>query len=187
MLDDHENRIKALEKLQSMVEYHNRQVDRLVSHMIEAEQRQGVAGDVINTLLEYRNSSEQRIEGLEKALDEHLMQEMARRTGTGVSAPPQVGATNGDYAIFFDPKASPKNIPFSVALEFMKAGRRISRRASGWNMSATTMAMVDFVFMEGSEVRRHNERSASFPTNRTGPWFPLPEDMLATDWLVIPE
>ncbi len=72
---DHEQRIKALEKLSSLVEYHNRQVDRLDSHMMEAEQRLSTSGDVINSLLEYRNSDNRRLEGLEKALDEHLQKE----------------------------------------------------------------------------------------------------------------
>lgn len=36
---DHDKRIERLEKVLSLVEYHNRQIDRLDSHMIEAEKR----------------------------------------------------------------------------------------------------------------------------------------------------
>ena len=60
-LASHEERIRALEKLPALVEYHNRQVDRLDSHMIEAETRLGGIDD--------------RIEKLEAALNDHLAKE----------------------------------------------------------------------------------------------------------------
>ena len=88
---------------------------------------------------------------------------MAGRTGTGVSAPPQVGATNGDYAIFFDPKASPTGIPFEVALAYKKAGRMICRAGrEKWDTK---------------QYDRYRDIKGSFPE----------DDLLANDWMVIPE
>ena len=80
-----------------------------------------------------------------------------------------------DFVIQFDPKASPKNIPFSVALEYLKAGREVRRAqwrdgafrydyANKW-ITGSPLLMVADTDMIAIPVR----------------------DIIATDWEVIPE
>lgn len=66
ILDGYEERIKALEKMQSLVEYHNRQVERLDSHMIEAEERLMKLDDTISSHKLGLEQHHNKIEGLER-------------------------------------------------------------------------------------------------------------------------
>lgn len=87
-------------------------------------------------------NTKQRLEKLEKVVSE----EMGKNKGGNMWHPKYcsrfkrsekfvVGAPDYESVVFeFDPKASPTNIPFSVALEYAKFGRRIRRPefAPGW-------------------------------------------------------
>jgi len=74
--------------------------------------------------------------------------------------------------IIIDPTASPKNIPFSVALEYLKAGRRICR--SQWELGACAVIRPGKGIVY--ECTTYAER-----------FKPENNDMLSTDWMVIPE
>lgn len=72
--------------------------------------------------------------------------------------------TGDDFYFCFDPKASPKGIPFSVALEYARNGRVIHRGESA------------------STYSRHRIHGAEMNIGALDD-----EDMLANDWQVIPE
>lgn len=151
----HEARIKALEKLSSMVEYHNRQVDRLDSHMIEAETR---------------------LMGLEQALNEHMVKE--REKTKTASDEGMTEAFGVGWNTIIDPKASPAGIPFEVALAYVKAGREV-RRAK-WQPNTLRVeprgpgGVGGLCMVYGASLVQ-------------GDFIPNLADLLANDWMVLPE
>jgi hypothetical protein len=76
------------------------------------------------------------------------------------------------YSIAIDPKASPSGIPFSVALEYLKAGRRI--RSAG--------AKADYFRMDASGVYYHNDSGVFREVDDISM-----QGLLANDWMVLPE
>ena len=105
-----------------------------------------------------RPGVEQRLDDHEKRIkaleDEHDMGEFLK---------------DGPWHIRIDPEACPKGIPFSVALEYMKAGRK-ARRASWFTLIGACILDNDIRFDGG----------IGLPSLWKG-------DLLATDWEVIPE
>lgn len=102
-----------------------------------------------------------RLTKLEERDDPKEIQRLMGSYNGGFMAEMQARATAGNgYLVSIDPKASPKNIPFEVALMYMKAGR-IAKRAA-WNGS---IAAIDG-YPDGTLKLK---------------------DILATDWEVVPE
>lgn len=124
----------------------------------------------------------ERIEKMEKALSQEMakVREMddilagvVKRVGyvSEAEVPGQ-----GFYGIAIDPKASPSGIPFSVALEYLKAGRVVRR--SSWPLNSISIFGGGFAFTSYAG----NDRGASSAAYRPGS-----RDLLATDWMVVPE
>lgn len=158
-IGEHEKRIKALEKLTSLVEYHNRQVDRLDSHMIEAEGRISGVEDAFNKhLQEARGSASDPLKGFPMG---HAM----------------AGVRKG-WDIYIDPKASPTGIPFEVALAYLKVGREVRRafwRPDTFRVQPRGNGGVGGMLMVlGASLVK-------------GEFTPGLVDLLAEDWMVIPE
>lgn len=86
------------------------------------------------------------------------------------------GFQSADYNFAFDTSASPSGIPFSVALEYLKAGRVVRR--SSWPLNSISIFGGGFAFTSYAG----NDRGASSAAYR-----PDSRDLLATDWMVVPE
>lgn len=126
------------------------------------------------SLVEWLNK--ERIQPLERAFDEHLQKERERENGKPLVSEDIINRqidrinrftntmTGDDFYFCFDPKASPKGIPFSVALEYARNGRVIRRGESA------------------STYSRHRIHGAEMNIGALDD-----EDMLANDWQVIPE
>ncbi len=140
----------------------------------EANHLKDAIKEAIEPLRQELLSANERITKLESVINDNAAKWLASTTGTGVNAPPQVGATNGDYAIFFDPKASPKNIPFSVALEYAKHGRRIRR--AGW-------VNADYIEIPAKGNGTHFAHSRDYRLHHIDSY----EMIHGYDWEVIPE
>jgi len=84
---------------------------------------------------------------------------------------------NIGYNIALDPKASPTGIPFSVALEYLKAGREVRRKS--WSITTHRIqphgpgGVGGMYVIAGASVY-------------VGDFQPALSDMLATDWEVVP-
>jgi hypothetical protein len=81
------------------------------------------------------------------------------------------------YSIGIDPKASPSGIPFSLALEFLKAGRTVTR--SNWQNRARVEPRG-----AGAVGGLRVIHAASLDY---GPFEPCLNDLLATNWMVLTE
>jgi hypothetical protein len=139
----------------------------------------------------------ERIEKLEKALSEEMARTremdvilagMVKRVGyvSEAPTPPVYANWVGDikashdesWHIHTDPKASPSGVPFSVALEYLKAGRKI--RWSKWAI-------------QGMRVESRGHGSVGGMDVITGasqficPFQPSCEQMTSNDWTVLPE
>lgn len=119
---------------------------------------------------------------LERVACDHLMQSRSAGAGDQVTNDEQAPYS---YQIICGPgwvgpdinrKASPKNIPFEVALAYLKAGRKVRR--TSW--------------LETLRVEPRNggigglEMISQASLNR-GSFEPKQPDMMATDWEVVPE
>ncbi len=124
-----------------------------------------------------RLTVEARLENLEGAFGLHLQEHWnSKRTisvsdpedtgekrfgSTTITFPPEIKITGeyptGKYMVAIDPKASPTNIPFEIALAYLKAGRKARR--------------PDSVAIFSEQSRRLIGRA----------------DYMATDWMVLPE
>ena len=126
-----------------------------------------------------RLTVEARLENLEGAFGLHLQEHRnSKRTisvsdpedtgekrfgSTTITFPPEVkitgGYPTGKYMVAIDPKASPTNIPFEIALAYMKAGRKIARLRNDGNYTTS---------LDSVRILYH-------------------ADYMATDWMVLPE
>ena len=125
-----------------------------------------------------------RLTKLEEALNRFMVETREEEkhpptSGTPLAEPVHVagnsrwevksGTNDGGIAfINIDPKASLSGIPFSVALEYLKAGRKVRRPCFApwwcWVISAG-----DITSLEGVTIH------------------PQSKEVLATDWMVVPE
>ncbi len=88
----------------------------------------------------------------------------------------KVVSTSGlDWAIVIDPAASPKNTPFSVALEYLKAGREVRR--ARWRDGALKYDYANKWITGSPLLMVADTNMIAIPVR----------DILATDWEVIPE
>lgn len=168
---DHEGRIKALERsrflLDGCIEICKKHEERLK----ELEQLMTEKTSIIDHAFEVDKMLKKRIEGLEKALNEHMVKE--REKTKTASDEGMTEAFGVGWNIIIDPKASPTGIPFEVALAYAKAGRKIRR--APWRKA--------WVEMDGTGMWFHN----GFSVPSCLP-FSLPYDTFdAVDWEVIPE
>lgn len=91
------------------------------------------------------------------------------------------------YVIAIDPKASPKNLPFSVALEYMKAGRRVRREcpptseSSRWFVGGCADDS-DYAIVKDGHLLKHE-----VAPQHTRQYVISRDEVMATDWEVISE
>jgi len=139
-----------------------------------------------------RLTVEARLKNLEKAFDLHLQEHRnPKRTisvsdpedtgekrfgSTTITFPPEIKITGeyptGKYMVAIDPKSSPTNIPFEIALAYLKAGRRIRRGT--WSRSR-------FITNKDGKIAPYVAINIE---SVYGPWE---INLLATDWMVLPE
>lgn len=74
------------------------------------------------------------------------------------------------------PETPPKPMTFEEAMQFLRRGRSIQRRA--WNVNSMIFALSDKVFIK---LPNGHEAYGSAPTF----WKPYPQDFLADDWRVV--
>ena len=84
---------------------------------------------------------------------------------------------------------------FSIALDFLKAGQKVSR--SGWNGKGMFLFLVDGstfkvnraplnkIYPEGTEVNYCAHIDMKTADNKIVPWLASQTDMLADDWTVV--
>lgn len=121
-----------------------------------------------------------RIGKLEERDDPKEIQRLMEAYSGGFMAEIQANATAGNgYLASIDPKASPKNIPFEVALMYMKAGRKV--RMKDWRSAYISIDSGVMMFHRGYD--NHVERMCFVDAPLSGPM----NSILATDWEVIPE
>lgn len=90
-----------------------------------------------------------------------------------------IEAGNRGFILKIDPKASPKDIPFSVALEYLKIGREIAR--PHWRTPARRRVQPHGI---GGVGGLYVITGASC---NMGPFHPDAAEMVSTDWQVLPE
>ena len=83
--------------------------------------------------------------------------------------------TEQQYVLAIDPEASPDNIPFSVALEYAKAGRPIARK--GWPKDCDVGLLMKYGRLFGAPVLYVHTGGYAMPM----------QDILANDWYVLSE
>jgi hypothetical protein len=164
--NDHEKRIDALEKwtLEQMGLYVDPDGDKKGFWIFDKR---------FSVMLDGWNEKNlRRIEGLEKALNEHMVKE-PEKAEVGVVATADIplenfkrkflpdGFQSSDYNFAFDASASPTGIPFEVALAYAKTGRNVTRAAWG----------------DTKILRVEGHPLGSL----------MIEDVMANDWMVIPE
>ena len=88
-------------------------------------------------------------------------------------------SSSDDHDLRIDPNASPKDIPFSVALEYLKLGREIAR--PHWCTPARRRVQPHGIGGVGGL------RVITGASYDEGPFHPDTAEMVANDWLVIPE
>ena len=120
-------------------------------------------------------SLEQRLEKLERIVSEEMGKRRDAKAADYLINHVPPGTWNKvrgpSFTIKFDPKASPKNLPFSVALEYAKAGRKIKR--THWCDGA-------YAWIEG------NVLTMKYGMGQVGPLTDYMADTLKNDWCVIP-
>ena len=145
-----------------------------------------------------RLTVEARLKNLEKAFDLHLQEHRnPKRTisvsdpweidlekfngSTTITFPPEIKITGeyptGKYMVAIDPKASPTNIPFEIALAYLKAGRMVRR--DKWEPSTRIEPRGP-----GAAGGLRMITGASLDT---GEALVSQANLLATDWMVLPE
>ena len=94
------------------------------------------------------NKYARRLEKLEKVVSEGMgerrLEEFRRHypsSVTDIFTAPWTKVRGTGYTLKFDPKASPKNIPFEIALAYAKAGRKIRRK--DWTEDDCYLYMAD--------------------------------------------
>jgi hypothetical protein len=147
---DHEDRIKALERSRFL----------------------------LDGCIEICKKHEQRIEGLEKALNEHMVKEREWSLRSETITDCMDRSKKDWMTMRWDPKASPAGIPFEVALAYMKSGREV-RRAK-WQPDTLRVEPRG----PGGVGGLCMVYAASLVM---GDFIPTLADMLANDWMVIPE
>lgn len=153
---DHEARIKALERMMT-------EKTLILDHAFEVSK-------------ELRK----RIEGLEKALNEHMVKERECKVDQRDYISRLGVIQDAGYSVIIDPKASPKGIPFEVALAYLKAGREIRR--PHWNTPSRRRVQPQGISGRGG---LYVITGASY---NEGEFKPDTNEMMATDWeVVIPE
>lgn len=150
---DHEKRIKALESALT----------------IQLGQNEKFAEAwLISKALEGRLAS---FEKAKNEMDEAIVGLMAKERKYEYLTGPIQPAKDHWPLIGYRKEDSPKNISFSIALEYAKAGRKIKRR--GW-------AAHYAIGIEGDELVTLMNRNPSFQTVNMG-------DIVAEDWEVLPD
>ena len=151
-----------------------RDIERAYLEMVNEEP---VTGEVVHTLAqdfaalentvsilaEENDGLRQRLEKLEKALSEHMAEVRENPTFTHAPFPNTMHISfheHSPYLASFNKNASPKDIPFSVSLEYAKMGRLVKR--SGW---MNTVLAID----------GHRDGVVKIA------------DLLANDWMVLPK
>lgn len=167
----HEDRLHSLE-VKSVL------FDDILKRLTTLEQKKPLLLDVFA-----------RLSGLEKAPDEHLQEyryHQHQPHGGIVTAPPEPLQQERkafmcgveyledgvNHLLYIDPKASPKGIPFEVALAYLKAGRRIRKPSfrAQWYW----------------ELRDGKIKDAASRSVCDGD-IPFNTDLIGSDWEVIPE
>lgn len=182
MLDDHEKRIKALEekdidmdsrvKDEALAKY-GELWNSLISKLVPAIESRLAAleGKLAASSISPREQSLEIGHLKERVIKLEGGKEFAKACGTYVVADPVEG-----WHISIAPGASPKNIPFSVALEYLKQGRTVRR--SGWSDGKCF-------------VRLAPRKDALVYGDAMGlthcGWSSGTSEVLATDWEVLPE
>jgi len=143
-----------------------------------------------------RLTVEARLENLEGAFDLHLQEHRnSKRTisvsdpedtgekrfgSTTITFPPEVkitgGYPTGKCMIAIDPKASPTNIPFEIALAYLKAGRKVRR--DKWDPCTR---------IEPRGPGAAGGLRMIVGDTDTGEVLIQQANLLATDWMVLPE
>lgn len=183
MFDDHEKRIKALEERLAITEEILNGLNGVMStHLVRAQSR-----SVQRDLKEGHEAQKGSSISLREASLEigHLKERVSKLEGVRTSedspTPNRVAHAANDangkgmWLIEIDPRASPKNLPFSVALEYLKSGRSIRRTAWPEKGSMRIAPRKDaLVFYDPAGLTHYA-------------WAPSTFDFLATDWEVLPE
>lgn len=135
-----------------------------------------------------------RLSKLEAAFNEHLVKEREAKNPTlytksdagfittfpdgierhvGVVRRLQAVSSGNDHHLYIDPKSSPKDIPFEVALAFLKAGRRV--RQAHWDDDTYITVEHGCIITSTAKCRAFESADDAMKA------------ILATDWLVLPE
>jgi hypothetical protein len=80
-----------------------------------------------------------------------------------------------DYALLFDPHASPSGVPFEVALLYLKQGRNAMRLGQYYRIEPRGIGAVGGL------------RKVAGASNDLGPFDPTCADLCASDWCVLPK
>ena len=133
-----------------------------------------------------------RLKNLEGAFDLHLQEYRNSKRTISVSDPEDGGATMtfshryiitdcSGATIAIDPKASPTNIPFEIALAYLKAGRNVAR-----STSSSTFVRFSGAWCIGAGLRQMCFGMGG-GISEIGIYKPVQDDLAATDWMVLPE
>lgn len=148
-----------------------------------------------------RLTVEARLENLEGAFGLHLQEHRNSKRTISVSDPEDTGEKRfgsttitfpseikitGEYPtgkcmIAIDPKASPTNIPFEIALAYLKAGRNVAR-----STSSSTFVRFSGAWCIGAGLRQMCFGMGG-GISEIGIYKPVQDDLAATDWMVLPE
>lgn len=184
----------AIGRLEALVNTGDESRDRMGKHAERLEKRIQLIEHFIDGSSMTCAKMCERLEKLEKALSEEMAKARERTipwinaddlpSTTPCSPDPGVAHVapstmwnNIGYNIALDPKDSPSGIPFSVALEYLKAGREVRRK--GWAPSTRRVQPHGPGGVGGMQV-------ISGASVYVSDFQPALSDMLATDWEVVP-
>ena len=139
-----------------------------------------------------RLTVEARLENLEGAFGLHLQEHRNSKRTISVSDPEDGRATMtfshryiitdcSGATIAIDPKASPTNIPFEIALAYLKEGRKVAR-----STSSSTFVRFSGAWCIGAGLRQMCFGMGG-NISEIGIYKPVQDDLAATDWMVLPE
>jgi hypothetical protein len=89
-----------------------------------------------------------------------------------------------DSEVSIRKEASPKNIPFEVALAYVKAGRKVTYPGVGWHITngPDGRSEGDYVYLGESGHIMKREVAPCY----SWIWNPKEVDLVSNDWMVLP-